>query len=173
MRAAAAEFHSQSCCRHSAPHMSDSRASVAGRGAVAPLAIQRGCSPPTAPVWMCCTCWLKQSQRERSKSRVFVVVVLFSFSNKKKRAADHSCLSSEENEFTLVETGTSCLQTSETSEGFCESPLHFWRFKTCHCCPLQGDRSTAGPDLFSFAGGKSTSLKIDADEVEQTTSPPS
>lgn len=87
--AAAAEFHSQSCCRHSAPHISDSRTAVTGKcsgeGGCGPSCNPKGLQPPHPCVDVLhVLAKAAGKQRERSKSRVFVVVVLFSFSNKKK-----------------------------------------------------------------------------------------
>lgn len=47
------------------------------------------------------------------------------------------------------------LRASEMSQGFCELLIPFWRFQTCHCCPLQGYCSMAGrraPMCFPLPG---------------------
>lgn len=72
-----------------------------------------------------------------------------------------------------LKLGHLAFQPLTRPRGFVNRRAIFGASKRATAAPCRAIAARQAPDLFSFVLGKSTSLKIDADEVEQTTSPPS
>lgn len=111
-------------------------------------------------------------QRERSKSIIVVVVVLFSCSNKKKQLITPVCPVMTMN-LNWLKLGHLAFKPLTRPRGFVNRRPIFGASKRATAAPCRAIAARQAPGLFSLVLGKSTSLKIDADEVEQTTSPPS